>query len=117
MTILSDIFEGLGTLGVSVRTLLTRADRLEKVTAGTDLTTRRLSKDSNGIFTITEWWTNDSIPFVIKRSTLSNVVNFQYTQRTQRIFRADTSVVETRVFTLSYDADGDLISEVLISLA
>jgi Phage tail fibre repeat len=68
-------------------------------------------KDSNGIFTIVEYKRADGTLYA--RSVLSGGTSPQYTTRTITYYAADgTTVIRTDPYTLVYDADGDLISEV-----
>jgi hypothetical protein len=68
-------------------------------------------KDSNGIFTIVEYKRADGKLFA--RSVLSGGTSPQYTTRTVTYYAADgTTVLRTDTYTLTYDTDGDLISEV-----
>lgn len=68
-------------------------------------------KDSNGIFTIVEYKRTNGTLFA--RSVLSGGTSPQYTTRTITYYAADgTTVIRTDPYTLVYDADGDLISEV-----
>lgn len=68
-------------------------------------------KDSSGIFTIVEYKRADGTLYA--RSVLSGGTSPQYTKRTITYYAADgTTVLLTDTYTLTYDADGDLISEV-----
>lgn len=68
-------------------------------------------KDANGIFTIVEYKRSDGTLYA--RSVLSGGTSPQYTTRTITYYAADgTTVIRTDPYTLVYDADGDLISEV-----
>jgi hypothetical protein len=68
-------------------------------------------KDSNGIFTIVEYKRADGTLFA--RSELSGGTSPQYTTRTITYYDTDgTTVLKTDTFILTYDADGELISEV-----
>lgn len=76
------------------------------------LSTIKSLKDVNGVFTkITYKRKSDGTVFAT--SVLSGGTSPQYTTRTLTFFETDgTTVKSTKVFTLSYDSDGDLISEV-----
>jgi hypothetical protein len=68
-------------------------------------------KDSNGIFTTVEYKRPDGTLYA--RSVLSGGTSPQYTTRTITYYAADgITVIRTDPYTLTYDADGDLISEV-----
>ncbi|WP_446662941.1 tail fiber protein [Geobacillus sp. CCR] len=68
-------------------------------------------KDSNGIFTTVEYKRTNGKLFA--RSVLSGGTSPQYTTRTITYYAADgTTVIRTDTYTIVYDADGDLISEV-----
>jgi hypothetical protein len=68
-------------------------------------------KDANGIFTTVEYKRPDGTLYA--RSVLSGGTSPQYTTRTITYYAADgTTVIRTDPYTLVYDADGDLISEV-----
>lgn len=69
-------------------------------------------KDSNGIFTVVEAKRKSDGTLAMK-STLSGGTSPSYTTRTIVYFAANGStVMKTDSFTLSYDADGELTSEV-----
>lgn len=69
-------------------------------------------KDSEGIFktvTYKRKWDNT----IFAKSVLSGGTSPQYTTRTLTFYNADGITVKaTKIYTLSYDADGDLVSEV-----
>lgn len=68
-------------------------------------------KDANGIFTIVEYKRADGTLYA--RSVLSGGTSPKYTTRTITYYGTDgTTVIRTDPYTLVYDADGDLISEV-----
>ena len=68
-------------------------------------------KDANGIFTVVEYKRPNGTLYA--RSVLSGGTSPQYTTRTITYYAADgTIVIKTDPYTLIYDADGDLISEV-----
>jgi hypothetical protein len=68
-------------------------------------------KDSNGIFTTVEYKRLDGKLFA--RSVLSGGTSPQYTTRTITYYGTDgTTVLRTDTYTLTYDTDGELISEV-----
>jgi hypothetical protein len=68
-------------------------------------------KDANGIYTIVEYKRADGTLYA--RSVLSGGVSPQYTTRTITYYAADgTTVLRTDTYTFTFDADGDLISEV-----
>lgn len=79
------------------------------------LNTYKSAKDSNGIFTVIEY--KDVTNAVICKSTLSGGTSPKYTTRKLEYFNPKVSTTVpyfTRTRTLSYDASGDLISEVNI---
>lgn len=81
----------------------------------TDLESCRVnksSKDSNGIFKIIEYRRKANNTLAAK-SVLSGGTSPKYTTRTVTLYAGNgTTVVKTNTYTLSYDSDGDLISEV-----
>jgi hypothetical protein len=77
----------------------------------TDYQIFKTNKDENDIFTTVEYKRNDGTLAI--RSILSGGTSPQYTTRTITYYGLDgTTVEKTTVRTLSYDADGVLISEV-----
>lgn len=71
-------------------------------------------KDSNGIFTIVEYKRADGTLFA--KSVLSGGTSPQYTTRTITYYGTDgTTVLKTNTYAITYDIDGDVISEVKIS--
>lgn len=69
------------------------------------------NKDSNGIYTQVDYKREDETLYM--RSVLSEGTSPQYTTRTITIYDIDgTTVLQTITHTLSYDSDGNLISEV-----
>ena len=70
------------------------------------------NKDSNGIYTTVQHF-RKSNGKLVRKSVLSGGTSPQYTTRTISYYKKDGIAIEkTETFTLSYDADGDLISEV-----
>ncbi|QOK28069.1 hypothetical protein IIE26_05215 [Cytobacillus oceanisediminis] len=68
-------------------------------------------KDANGVFTVVEYKRQDDTLYA--KSSLSGGTGPQYTTRTVTYYAADgMTVVNTVTWTLTYDSDGDLISEV-----
>lgn len=75
-------------------------------------TVTKIGKDANGIFTTVEH-RRKSDNKLVRKSVLSGGTSPQYTTRTITYYKKDGLTVEkTETFTLSYDVDGDLISEV-----
>ncbi|MBT2661954.1 hypothetical protein [Bacillus sp. ISL-45] len=69
-------------------------------------------KDANGIFTVVELKRKSDGTLAVK-STLSGGTSPKYTTRTVVYYAANgTTTMKTDTFTLSYDADGVLVSEV-----
>jgi hypothetical protein len=76
-----------------------------------DLTKKRSDKES-GIFKTIEWL--DSTNTLRKKSELSGGTAPQFTTRTVTFYDTDgTTVLNTVVYSLSYDGDGDLEEEEL----
>lgn len=76
------------------------------------LTLERSGKDEEGIFVTLEWKRPDATLF--KKSVLSGGASPSYTTRTVTYYESDgTTTKHEDVYTLSYDLDGDLSSEVL----
>lgn len=72
----------------------------------------RSGKDSNGIFT-TVTYKRKSDDTIYAKSVLSGGTSPNYTTKTETFYGADgTTVIETNVYTVSYDSDGDWIGEV-----
>lgn len=70
------------------------------------------NKDSNGVFTTVEQ-RRKSDNTLVSRSVLSGGTSPLYTTRTLTYYEKDgTTVAKTDSMALSYDADGDLVSEV-----
>lgn len=68
-------------------------------------------KDGNGIFTTVEYKRPDNT--LAAKAVLSGGTSPKYTTRTVTYYAPNGSTVTlTKTFTLSYDADDDLISEV-----
>lgn len=77
-----------------------------------ELSVVKSAKDSDGIFT-TVTYKRKSDNTIFAKSVLSGGIIPQYTTRTLTFYNADGITVKaTKIFTLSYDADGDLVSEV-----
>ena len=100
--------------GTVSRTMLTTGvqselDGLQEKTG--PLTTVRLNKDANDIFTEIQYKRADTSLYM--KSVLSGGTSPKYTTRTETFYAADgTTVVLTQVYTLSYTGD-DLTSEVM----
>lgn len=72
----------------------------------------RLNKDTNGKWTTIQYKTKDTGKLLMQ-SVLSGGTSPQYTTRTETWYDTDgTTVVGTFVYPITYDADGDWISEV-----
>lgn len=72
----------------------------------------KLNKDSDGIFTTVEH-RRKSDNTLARKSVLSGGTSPQYTTRTITYYKPDgTTVIKTDTFSLTYDADGDFVSEV-----
>lgn len=72
---------------------------------------RKSNKDSNGIYTSVEYVRTDGTLYA--KSTLSGGTSPQYTTNTVTYYKLDgTTVLSTDSIPLTYDADGDLQSEV-----
>lgn len=102
--------EDISYIGGDVETTI---DRLDNLALTNDLVVSRYDK-VNGVFTRVEYKDPITSDTIIK-SVLSNLNNDKYLTRTETYF--DYSVEPTlelaRVFSLTYDSDGELISEVL----
>ncbi|WP_309087236.1 tail fiber protein [Domibacillus sp.] len=74
--------------------------------------TTKSGKDANGVFTTVEYRRKSDDTLLIK-SVLSGGTSPQYTTRTVTYYAANgTTVSKTETYTLTYDADDDLVSEV-----
>ena len=70
------------------------------------------SPDVNGIYTVVDYKRSDNTLYM--KSTLSNVVNGNYQTDTWQFYdAAGTTVILTVTWTLTYDADGNVISKVV----
>jgi hypothetical protein len=71
-----------------------------------------LNKDINGIFTEMDYKREDGTLFM--KSVSSGGTSPNYTTRTETYYDADgTTVLQTLTYTITYDLDGDPISEVI----
>ena len=102
------------TVGFGPNQIPTR-DQYGRVVADhiTDYKVVRSGKDANGIFTVVEL-RRPADDKLYMRSTLSNPdARGNYQTDTRVFYKADGTTVDyTKVYTLTYDADGDLVSEV-----
>lgn len=74
--------------------------------------TYKSNQDVNGIYTTVTYKRADGT--IYKVSQLSNAVDGNYTTQTVTYYQADgTTVDKTEVYTITYNADGDVESEVL----
>lgn len=95
---------------ISIDGLVDLVNTLEQQQESTIYSFSRLSPDANGIYTVIEYTRADGT--VARRSTLSGGISPQYTTRTVQFYNlAGTAVVDTKVFTLTYN-NGELISEI-----
>lgn len=71
------------------------------------------AKDTNGIYTVSEFKRTDGTLYM--KSTLSNAdTNGNYQTMTWQFYADDgTTVTDTKVWAISYDADGNVISKVV----
>lgn len=77
-----------------------------------ELSVVKSGKDSEGIFT-TVTYKRKSDNTIFAKSVLSGGTSPQYTTRTLTFYNADGITIKgTKIYTLSYDSDGDLVSEV-----
>lgn len=77
-----------------------------------ELSVVKSGKDSEGIFTIVTY-KRKSDNTIFAKSVLSGGTSPQYTTRTLTFYNADGITVKaTKIYMLSYDSDGDLVSEV-----
>ena len=68
--------------------------------------------DGTGIYTVVDEKRQNGTLY--KKSTLSNKVNGRYTTRTVQSYAPDgATVVNTSVYTITYDAMGGIVSEVI----
>ncbi|MDT3416183.1 hypothetical protein QO009_002051 [Brevibacillus aydinogluensis] len=102
------------TVGAGPNQIPTR-DQYGRVVADhiTEYKVVRSGKDANGIFTVVEL-RRPADDKLYMRSTLSNPdARGNYQTDTRVFYKADGTTVDyTKVYTLTYDADGDLVSEV-----
>jgi hypothetical protein len=102
------------TVGTGPHQIPTR-DQYGRVVADhiTEYKVVRSGKDANGIFTVVEL-RRPADDKLYMRSTLSNPdARGNYQTDTRVFYKADGTTVDyTKVYTLTYDADGDLVSEV-----
>ena len=70
----------------------------------------KFNKDSNGIYTQVDYKREDGTLYM--RSVLSGGTSPQYTTRTITLYDVDgTTVLQTITHTLTYDSDGNVVSE------
>lgn len=75
--------------------------------------TNKLNKDSNGIFTEIRHLREDGT--LILKSVVSGGVSPRYTTRTETKYAKNGTTIEwTKSYSLSYDVDDELISEVIV---
>lgn len=72
----------------------------------------KLNKDANGVFTEVQYKRQDGSLYM--KDVLSGGTSPDYTTRTQTYYRSDNSVIKETNFKLIRDADGDIVSEVII---
>ena len=78
----------------------------------TSYSTYKLNPDSEGIFTELQYKRVDGT--LILKSILSGGISPLYTTRTETEYEKDGITVKaTRVYTITYDVDGNVVSEVL----
>ncbi|MEL3959649.1 hypothetical protein NST17_21070 [Caldifermentibacillus hisashii] len=77
------------------------------------LSVYKSNEDSNGIFTKVTW--KDATGLTVKTSELSNPdADGNYLTRTVKLYNSDgVTVMKTLVYTLTYNTDGVIVSEVL----
>lgn len=87
-------------------------EKLESIGSEKDFSIVKSNKDQEGIFTVVTYNRKaDNTKYCV--STLSGGVTPFYTTRTEQFYNAaGTEVIKTNTYTLSYDADGELLSEV-----
>lgn len=92
--------------------LVPTQNAVRKKVEQTDYKVTKSGKDANGIFTSVEYRRKTDNTLVVK-SVLSGGTSPKYTTRTLTYYGMDGTTVEnTTTKSLSYDVDGDLISEV-----
>jgi hypothetical protein len=100
------------TLAATPKAIKTVKDSIAPTIEQDSYKTVKSNKDSNGIYTTVQH-KRKADGTLVRQSVLSGGTSPQYTTRTVTFYAADgTTVVKTDTFTLSYDADGVLISEV-----
>lgn len=110
MSLIDNIILLAEAVGSDIKEL---TDTLKDISIGPPLSIYRENEDSEGIFTTITYKRNDST--IYKTSVLSNGTSPEYTTRTITYYEDDgVTVRSTQVYTLSYNLDGDLISEVLV---
>lgn len=89
-------------------------DALTEIDERNQYTITRTNKDVRDIFTIISFVRPDGT--LAKRSTMSNPNGFgNYQTRTVQYYNlAGTTVIATKVYALTYDADYDLINETVV---
>ena len=95
--------------------LKTRADDGtfdEHLADTTTYSTYKLSPDANGIFTEIQYKRPDGT--LILKSVLSGGTSPEYTTRTETEYEQDgIAIKSTRIYIVTYDIDGKVVSEVL----
>ena len=76
-------------------------------------TTERSDKDAQGVFVTIEWFDDQAIPALRKKSVLSGGTSPKYTTRTVTFYDESELLIKTLVYTLTYDVDDELLKEEL----
>lgn len=92
----------------NVTNLQTELDKMEQV----KFRVIKKQKDYEGVFTVVEYRRKNDDTLAVK-SVLSEGVSPTYYKRTVTFYdKNGTTILKTEIYHLSYDLDGDLISEV-----
>lgn len=109
MSLDSKLLELASAIGADIQSLVAA---LNDVAIGPPLSVVRSNEDVNGLFVTIQHFRADNTLY--KSSSLSGGTSPLYTTRTVVYYEADgTTVKSTQVYTLNYNAEGVLISEML----
>lgn len=99
--------ENIKNINVSLETV---SKKVETINKKENLSVERLDKDENGIFKTLQF--KNAKKELVKKSLLSGGTSPNYSTRTEEYYE-NSAIIKTIKYTLTYDSDGILISEVI----
>lgn len=113
MSLYTELWARIGDIATDVGSLYKIINKAVIATTADNTSVYRTDRDANGIFVTVTYKRRDGTN--AKTSVLSIPDgNNRYTRRTETYFDTNgTTVLDTRVYTLSYNGFGELTSEVL----